>query len=215
MVRVPVIKLLRGCVTCLTVASMLLLSVVPADGLAVEVQCGYDKANPTIENARASLRALNYVCAEQELTHLLTMDSTYLTLEDKATAHILLGTVYYLMAQQLEKQQERILDEFIEAFRAYREWSGSLELELPELRAILNEARLKVETEFQAELDRRQAVSDSLATAVKKPGKKRTWLYIAGSAVVAAVAIIAFGGGKSDDDPTDSGGIPSYPPPPK
>ena len=63
MVRVPVTKRLRECVTCLTVASMLLLSVIPADGYATEVQCGFDKANPTIANARASLRALNYVCA--------------------------------------------------------------------------------------------------------------------------------------------------------
>ena len=205
---------IQKAVTCLTVVSMFLLSIIPAEGYAAEAKCGYDEAQPSLASARASLRALNYACAEQELTHLLSKDSTYLSLEDRAGAHILLGTVYYLMAHQLEQQRERILNEFAEAFRAYRKWSGALELELPELREILDEARSRVEREFQAELDREQIDTDSLVVPLRKPGKKKTWLFLAGSAVLAGVAIIVFGSSKTDDESGDAGGIPSYPPPP-
>ena len=200
--------------TYLTIVTLFLLIAMPARVTSNEIKCNYDTANPSIASARSSLKALNYACAEQELTRLLKSDTTNLTLENRASAHILLGTVYYLMAQQLEKQRERILNEFVEAFRVYRMWSGSLEIELSELREILNEARDQVEREAQAKLDSQVTLIDSLAVDVKKPGKRKSWLLFAGGVVVAAVAIITFVGSKDSGGTDDSGGIPSYPPPP-
>lgn len=200
--------------TYLTIVTLFLLIAMPARVTSSEIKCNYDTVNPSIASARSSLKALNYACAEQELTRLLKSDTTNLTLENRASAHILLGTVYYLMAQQLERQRERILNEFVEAFRVYRMWSGSLEIELSELREILNEARDQVEREAQAKLDSQVTLTDSLAVDVKKPGKRKSWLLFAGGVVVAAVAIITFVGSKDSGGTDDSGGIPSYPPPP-
>ena len=205
---------IRRTATYLTIVSLFLLTAMPARVVSSEIKCAYDMANPSIASARSSLKALNYGCAEQELIHLLKSDTTNLTLENRASAHVLLGTVYYLMAQQLEKQRERILNEFVEAFRVYRMWSGSLELELSELREILDEARNQVEEEYQAELDNQATLSDSLAVGVKKPGRKKSWLLFAGGVVVAAVAIITFVGSKDSGGGGDSGGIPDYPLPP-
>lgn len=200
--------------TYLTIVTLFLLIAMPARVTSSEIKCNYDTVNPSIASARSFLKALNYACAEQELTRLLKSDTTNLTLENRASAHILLGTVYYLMAQQLERQRERILNEFVEAFRVYRMWSGSLEIELSELREILNEARDQVEREAQAKLDSQVTLTDSLAVDVKKPGKRKSWLLFAGGVVVAAVAIITFVGSKDSGGTDDSGGIPSYPPPP-
>ena len=199
----------------LTIVSVFLLTAMPARVVSSEIRCAYDMANPSIASARTSLKALNYGCAEQELTNLLKSETANLTLEDRASAHILLGTVYYLMAQQLEQQRERILNEFVEAFRVYRMWSGSLELELVELREILDEARDKAEQEYQAELDRRAALTDSLAVDVEEPsGRKKPWWLFAGGVVVAAVTVIVLVGKKDSGGGDDSGGIPDYPLPP-
>jgi len=179
-------------------------------------ECDYDASTPNLMSAREALNSLNYMCAERELKDML--GSGAITPQGRAEAHILLGTVYFLMMiGDEERQEDAVRSEFVEAFRAYYEWAGSLEYDIPRLNELLSEARQQVKQERAAALAAEQAVIDTAAATRTSDGKlwKRWWVWAAATAVtVGGVALLAGGGsGGGSDSPASA--IPAYPEPPQ
>ena len=192
--------------------AMFLAGVVPVHLTAQEVTCESDSRPPTIGSARASLSALNYPCAEKELVRFLAMETV--TLEQKADAHLLLGTIYYLMlVSDTEQRRQRAKQQFLDACRAYCEWRGGydditqgLEYDLPELRDVLQEARLEVVCP--------EPPADT-AAVVKKGKSKLKWiLAAAGVVAVGTVVALASGGDDGASEPVDRT-VPDFPDPPQ
>lgn len=112
---------------------------------AQSVECKFDRKNPNITNARINFRTLNYECAEEELG-LLLRDTT-LSYQDKANAHILLAAVYYARLKNESEMKDRVIDQFKEAFRTYRNWRGELDIKSTDFEDLMNEARQQLEQE--------------------------------------------------------------------
>ncbi len=139
----------------IAVLCMLLPTIVPAQ----LPQCAYDRKTPSLTHARISFKSLNYVCAELELRDLLLVKN--LSLTTKADAHVLLAAVYYAMTQDFDEKQTRTMEQFKEAFRAYFDWKGELDIESDYFRSLMRDARKEIEAEIQA------AAADSVAAAAK------------------------------------------------
>ena len=97
----------------------------------------------------------------------------------------------------------------MEGYRAYLEWTGSLEINRPELQVMLEEAKLRVVQEIE------QQQSDTLLFAEKgKPWYKKWWVIGSGVGVVALAAVLLVGGGGDDNGGTVVDTIPDFPNPP-
>ncbi|MDD4052720.1 MAG: hypothetical protein PHR28_12590, partial [candidate division Zixibacteria bacterium] len=103
---------------------------------------------PTLESARISFKSLNYRCAEQEIEDVLKISS--LTIEEKADAHILLAAVYFAMLKNDTEKRDRVIDQFKEAFKAYREWKGELDISSTEFIDMMKQAQEQVDKEAAA-----------------------------------------------------------------
>ena len=169
--------------------------------------CPYEKENlaPTIESARLSIKMPDLRCAEKELLAFLALPN--ISNEEKATAHILLGQVYFELADK-ERKREKALNEFKEGFRAYPEWTGKLEINRTELQTLLEEARQRVEMEIETQR------SDTLFVAKGKPWYKKWWVIGSGVGVVALTAVLLAGGGGDDNGGSTVDTIPDFPNPP-
>lgn len=107
--------------------------------------CDFDPNNPSVEHARTSFKMLNYKCAEQELNAYLAKDNV--SIEDKADAHILMASVYYAMLKNDTEKRDRVTEEFVKAFKAYREWRGELDIKSGEFLDLMEIAKERVDTE--------------------------------------------------------------------
>ncbi|MCX6828154.1 MAG: hypothetical protein NT002_02575 [candidate division Zixibacteria bacterium] len=112
---------------------------------ARSAECKFDRKNPNITNARINFKTLNYECAEEELG-LLLRDTT-LSYQDKANAHVLLAAVYYARLKNDSDMKTRVIDQFKEAFRTYRNWRGELDIKSTDFEDLMNEARQQLDQE--------------------------------------------------------------------
>lgn len=131
-------------VSLLLLLALLNSLVLPTPSRADDIECGYDAANPTLESARNSFLGLNYECAEKELNDLL--DTGNLTTEDKADAHILLAEVYYAKVRNDKDKRDKVMEQFVAAFDAYRQWRGEVNIKSPEFMAMMKEAQDMVDS---------------------------------------------------------------------
>jgi predicted secreted protein len=203
----------------------------PAAVLAQEASCPYDRAHPTLSNARISFKSLNYRCAEQEIQDYLKLSAV--SLENRADAHMLLAAVYYAQQKNDKEKRARVIEQFMAAFKAYRDWRGDLDISSTEFIDMMKEAQVQVDKEAQKTPVTAEPARDTSkvqqtpppqppparaeAASVKKPWYKKWWVIALGVGVVAGVVVAVAGGGGSD---TGSGGdgqatsLPNFPPPP-
>lgn len=120
----------------------------PTIGMSQPIECQYDADNPTLESARLSFRTLNYACAEEEINAFLGLDD--ITIEEKADAHVLLAAVYYAKLKNDEEKRNRVINQFKEAFKAYRAWKGDLDISSTEFFEMMQTARAQVDEEAES-----------------------------------------------------------------
>jgi hypothetical protein len=231
-------------VTALLIACLLHMIIAPPLALAQNVDCPYDKDNPSLDNARISFKSLNYRCAEQEIHDLLMLED--ISIEDKADAHVLLAAVYYAMLKNDTEKRNRVIEQFKAAFEAYRDWRGELDISSTEFIEMMNEAQVMVDQEAQEQpavveepapepeaeepVEEVEAVKpaevesddDEAAPAAyvsegkSKPWYSKWWAIALGVGLVAGAVVVASGGGGDDGD---GGGVvvdtlASFPDPP-
>ncbi|MBD3299388.1 MAG: hypothetical protein GF341_12075 [candidate division Zixibacteria bacterium] len=178
-------------------------------GLAQTVDCSFDEANPSIDNARTSFQIFDFQCAEAELQAVLQQES--LSVEEKANAHMLLAAVYYEMFQDESERRAKILDQFKEAFTSYREWRGELDIQSPEFRELMEEARAAVEEE-RDESEPPVIAREPVASSDQSDGGSKKWLLIGlGAAVVVGGVALAAGGGGGDGNGGGGTTLPDFP----
>jgi hypothetical protein len=169
--------------------------VLPAAAWGQAPECPYDRTKPSLDNARISFKSLDYHCAEQEI-----MD--YLDLTD------------------LEKKK-LVVNQFKEAFRAYRDWRGELDISSTEFIEMMNEAKQLVdEEESKKEAEpvvteptpaeeqpvvtqppaKEQPEVTSISTGESKPWYKQWWAIALGVGVVAGAVVLAAGGGGEEGE---------------
>ena len=187
----------------------------PGIVLGQEVKCSYDPGNPTLDSARKNFLALNYVCAEEELTDFLKIET--LTTEQRADGHVLMAEVYYAKVRNDTEKRSKVISQFVAAFESYREWKGELNIKSPEFMGMMKEAQTKVDAEAAAgpaeeaeavETVEKPAEEEKVEPTVvpvtdgkKKAWYKNWWAIALGVGVVAGGVVLLTGGG-GDDEPT-------------
>jgi hypothetical protein len=180
--------------------------------------CSYNKEKPSIDSARLNFRITNYVCAEEELQALLALMD--LDLQTRADAHVLLAAVYYAKVRDNDEKRNRVMEQFVAAFRAFRAWQGELDIKSPEFTKLMEDAQAMVDQQAQEAAAQPvvEPAQDTTAPPVnelqlekkKKPWYKQWWAIGLGVGVVAAVVIVAAGGGGEDEDVKDAP-LPGFP----
>lgn len=188
-------------------------------------ECPFDKDNPTIENARYNFKITNYACAELELQALLA--NPELELQTKADAHVLLASVYYAKIRNEEEKRNMVIEQFVAAFQAFRNWRGDLDIQSEEFLAMMEEAQTLVDEQGEAgepavEEVEGQVTEDVDGTPVtvveqdkkKGPWYKQWWAIGLGVGLVATAVVVAAGGGGDDEPPPEDETLPGFPDPP-
>jgi hypothetical protein len=188
--------------------------------------CPFDKANPTIDNARYNFKITNYDCAELELQTLLADQE--LDLQTKADAHVLLASVYYAKIRNSEEKRDLVIEQFVAAFTAFRDWRGDLDIQSAEFMTMMEQAQVLVDEKDDAEAAVRDQVAEqvpdqqvdetpvTVITEEKKKGPwyKQWWAIGLGVGLVATtVILVAGGGGDEAEEPVDQT-LPDFPDPP-
>jgi hypothetical protein len=197
-----------ACVTMLVFAITLIL---PELLCAQVANCGYDEANPSVENARKNFKITNYPCAEEELNLLLADKS--LDLKDRADAHVLMASVYYAMMRDDGEKSRKVTEQFVEAFKAFRTWKGDVDIKSPEFLSMMEKARELVAKQNDAKKAAVDKIPEAELPSVSSDGKpwyKKWWAIGLGVGVVAVVAI-AVGGGGSEETPPEDPTLPGFP----
>lgn len=194
---------------------------------AQEPTCAYDAAKPSLESARKSFLALDYKCAEQELNDLIKLDT--LSLEEKANAHVLMAEVYYAKMRNDGEKRTKVTEQFVAAFRAYRDWRGELNIKSPEFMSLMKDAQNLVDQQAaqppppgqpqveepkpveqpqieQAPVTETPKVEKPKAESKKKAWYTQWWAIGLGVGLVAGAIILAGGGGDEADKP-----LPGFP----
>ncbi len=231
-------KLLFRIITFTVLTAFMQLTFLPLMSYAQAGNCNYDPEKPSVEHARDSFKMLNYKCAEQELNDYLAQDS--ITIEEKASAHVLLASVYYAMLKNDTEKRDRVTEEFVKAFKAYRDWRGELDIKSSEFLDLMEIAKTRVDDEAaeeevaieepattepekivteQPELEP-EPEKPATVTPTQQPEQKKkkawytNWWAIAGGVGLVAIAAVALGGGGGDgggEPPPDLPGIPDPP----
>lgn len=210
-----------------TLVCFLQMIALPAISWGQAGECPYDRANPSLENARISFKSLNYRCAEQEIEDFL--NKTDLTMEERADAHVLLAAVYYAKSKNEDEKRRLVVNQFKEAFRSYRDWRGELDVSSTEFIEMMNEAKMLVDQEEEEELEAEPVVTPAdeeeeeepvyaqPTIGEKKPWYKQWWAIALGVGVVAGTVVLVAGGGGDDDggDGTVIDTLPGPPDPPQ
>jgi len=188
-----------------------------------EIKCDFDPDNPSLENARKNFLALNYDCAEQELNSLLQHED--ITIEEKADAHVLLAEVYYAKVRNDGEKKSKVIEQFVSAFKAYREWRGELNIKSPEFMAMMKEAQNIVDQEvteaepagepiMEEEEKPEEIVPVTTMEGKKKPWYTQWWAIGLGVGLVAGGVILLAGGGDEDGNGAVPDTLPNFPDPP-
>jgi hypothetical protein len=205
-------------------AAFMHMSLAPAS-LFAQSDCPYDKANPTLENARISFKTLNYKCAEAEVQDFLAKPD--ISLEDRASAHVLLAAVYYAKLKDESEKREQVIQQFKKAFESYREWEGELDITSSRFIDLMKEAQQLVDEEAKEEEEEQPAepvivtpeeekpepTPAYVDTGVKesKPWYKKWWAIGLGVGIVAGAVVLLAGGGDDDEGTTPDGALPDFP----
>ncbi len=180
--------------------------------------CQYDRSKPTLENARKNFLALNYGCAEQEINDLL--NSAGLDIQEKADAHVLLAEVYYAKVRNDSEKKEKVIEQFVAAFKAYRDWRGELNITSPSFMNMMKEAQDMVDQgktepepvkiEVPEEETKKEQPTEKKTEKKKGAWYKQWWAIGLGVGVVVGGIILIAGG--SSENPPDT--LPAFPAPP-
>ena len=206
----------------LTLIVFLQALVLPQLVQAQTTDCPFDQDNPSIENARYNFRITNYDCAEIELQTLLADEN--LDMQVKADAHVLLAAVYYAKIRDDEQKQDLVVEQFVAAFKAFRNWRGDLDIKSPEFVAMMEQAQVLVDKQDDAVDAAKDKVEEQLpeeqkemAQVVpvsgdgKKPWYKQWWAIGLGVGLVATAVVVAAGGGGDEEGGEE---LPGFPPTP-
>lgn len=191
--------------------------------------CNYDRNDPSLESARISFKSLNYLCAEEEIEACLQKPD--ITLEERADAHVLLAAVYYAKVKNEGEKRNRVIEQFKQAFRSYRDWKGELDISSTEFIEMMNEAQKQVDTELRQaeeaaqEKEKEEPVVTPIEPTVNagtttakaaKPWYTKWWAIGLGVGLVAGAVVLASGGGGDGDGGGDGGNepLPDFPDPP-
>jgi hypothetical protein len=220
-------RFIRG-VAALTLVVFVQSLVLPALVSAQSAPCTFNKEKPSLDNARLNFRITNYACAEEELQALLAIDT--LNLQSKADAHVLLAAVFYAKVRNSEEKRDRVMGQFVAAFKAFREWRGELDIKSPEFAQMLSEAQAQVDREAQAPeqpaviqadttmADTVKAAAPVIKQAETAPKAKKAWYkqwWAIGLGVgVVVVAVVVLAGGGGDEKTTPAEPLPNFPPTP-
>ncbi len=182
--------------------------------LGQTADCKYDRNNPTLENARKNFLALNYECAEQEINDFLKTEG--LDIQKKADAHILLAEVYYAKVRNDSEKKEKVIEQFVAAFKAYREWRGELNITSSEFMNMMKEAQDMVDqgkTEPEpVKIEVPEKTTPEQPTEKKKGAWYKQWWAISLGVGVVVGGIILLTGGGNEEAPLDT--LAYFPPPP-
>ena len=140
---------------------------ISADSFGQTTECVYDSDAPSIEHARTSFKSLNYKCAEKEIIDFINKDT--ISLNSRADAHVLLAAIYYGMLKDSQGKKEKVVDQFKQAFRAFKDWQGELDIRSSEFKAMMDEAKTQVEEEPEPEYVKEIVVAGSESPSPKKP----------------------------------------------
>ncbi|MBN2227472.1 MAG: hypothetical protein JW763_08910 [candidate division Zixibacteria bacterium] len=192
------------------IQSILLFGISPAQTSG----CDFDPDKPSIDHARMSFKMLNYRCAEEELNVLLAKETV--DIEDKANAHVLLASVYYAMLKDNDEKRDRVMEEFVKAFKSYREWRGELDIKSSEFLDLMEAAKDQVDQEsLEQAIEPSPDSADTVAPAFipttaekKKPWYTKWWAIGAGVGVV-ALGVVVLAGGGDDGGTVDT--LPYFP----
>jgi len=174
--------------------------------------CDFDPNQPSLDNARKSFLALNYKCAEEELANFLELDD--ISIEDRANAHVLLAEVYYAKVRNDDEKRNMVMEQFVAAFQAYREWRGELNIKSPEFMAMMKQAQVMVDEEATTAKAEEEVPEVFETPAQPETGKKKGpwytkwWAIGLGVGVVVGAVVLAGGGG---DDGGSAGPLPGFP----
>ncbi len=205
------------------------LTVLPATSFAQTPECTYDRSSPTLESARISFKSLNYYCAEKEIEDFLKLET--IGTEQRADAHVLLAAVYYAKVKNQGEKRSRVVEQFKQAFRAFREWRGELDISSTEFIGMMNEAQAQVDLELKELEEQEEAKTEAIEpqppaepepepayvaeeVPPEKEGKawyKQWWAIGLGVGLVAGVVVIAAGGGDDDGGGTVNEPLPYWP----
>lgn len=219
-------KDLTRAIAVVVLACFLQTVLLPSLAPAQEIKCPYDRAHPTLGSARISFKSLNYRCSEQEINDYLLQ--TTLSLEERADAHVLLAAVYYAQLKDNDEKRVRVIGQFKEAFKSYREWRGDLDISSTEFIDMMNEAQTLVDQEAQKSAEKEQPKDTvkqaaplpkaqptvAKATGESKPFYKKWYMLVIGVGLIAGAAVALGGGGGSDSGGETSTELPNFPPPP-
>lgn len=203
--------------------------ILPEVARAQSTDCQFDAKNPTLDSARRNFLALDYKCAEEELTAFLQMEN--IAIEQKANAHVLLAEVYYAKVRDDTEKRDKVINQFVAAFESYRDWKGELNIKSAEFMSMMKEAQVMVDAGAVAEPVKQETIEPAAADTTKetappplapisKPADKKKkkawytqwWAIGLGVGAVAAVVVMAGGGGGGGD--TGDAVLPDFPPRP-
>lgn len=151
-----------------------LLSAAATEPSVQQEECDYDRANPSIDHARAFFSRLEYQCALTELQDILSADNLESHL--RAEAYRLLSAVHYWIGYDEDEPTEVIKEKVINtgkaAFKALPEWTGEFDIDDEDYLAWMREAKQAAQEELERERLLQQQVEearrDSIALAEKR-----------------------------------------------
>ncbi len=146
--------------------------------------CNYDRTNPSLDNARLNFKSLNYRCAELELLDRLR--NSDITLQEKADTYVLLAAVYYAMLGDNDSERrEKVVEQFTAAFKQYRDWRGTLEINSSEFAGLMEEAKRRVD---QGDTSGTPATTEVILEPVKMSACPSSTPALIGTGVFVAAA---------------------------
>lgn len=121
------------------------LFLISANCFGQTTDCIYDKDAPSLDHARILFKSLKYPCAEKEINDFIRMNKA--NLKGKADAYVLLAAVYYAMLQDDREKRGKVVEQFKQAFRSFKEWQGELDIKSNKFKEMMEDAKKEVERE--------------------------------------------------------------------
>jgi len=136
---------------------------------------------------------------------------------------VLLAEVYYAKVRNDSEKRDKVMEQFVAAFKSYRDWRGELNIKSPEFMSLMKLAQDQVDEEATA-VEAAPVEEEEITEAQpgvtappkddgeKKPWYTKWWAIALGVGVVAGAVAMAGGGGG--DDGGEATELPDFPDPP-
>ncbi len=191
--------------------------------LAQDSECTYSETTPSIQSARTTFRAAGLNCAEKELNELLALQN--ISRQEKADAHLLLASVYFIKEPDANARRHRVKKELVAMYMADRRWQGQLEIVSSEFRTLLKDAREMANWRYQQSPELTDEYSiDSLQVALadstrfeyenlenKKPWYTKWWALSSGVGLVIVAATVISSAEEVVPPPIPVDTLPDFP----